>query len=263
MSTNDQKTRIHKKKRLNFKGVLFLVFIIVMIVLGGKALLKINIENVEVLGNNYLSSSQIIKLAGLNNNTSYFGFSSQTACKNIKTSKLVEKCNIKRKFGLKIQINITENRPLFYYPSEGVIVLSHRKRINDDISYPVPTLINYTPGEILDKFIDGLSSLNSDIISNIAEIEYSPSKNNRGAYYDETRFMLEMNDGNIVYINIQNIEALDDYPKIYASVGDVKGYYNFDSERIKYDSETEYKNYLFNPFGEEVDSDEGNEKKLR
>lgn len=248
MKNKQVTTKKRKKKRLNYKGVLFFAFLIVILFITYKSLNKINIKSVDVVGNRYISDGQIIKLASLNKDTSYFSFKSKDICKRLKTNDLIGSCKVKRKLDFKILITITENEPLFYYTSDNALVLSNGKKIGNEVSYPVPTLINYTPEEVLNDFISGLSNLKSDIIQSIAEIEYSPSKNNRGSYYDETRFMLEMNDGNIVYVNNQNLGSLDNYPKIYASIGDVKGYYNFDSERIKYDNNESYKNYLFNPF---------------
>ena len=54
--------------------------------------------------------------------------------------------------------------------------------------------------------------------------------------------MMTMNDGNIVYINNRNIKVLNKYEKIYASIGNKKGYFNFDAD---------YDNYYFQEFGEE------------
>jgi len=118
--------------------------------------------------------------------------------------------------------------------------------IDSTNTFGVPNLINYVPEKVLTNFIEGLSNIKSDIIRQINEIEYTPSANSDGTYIDEERFMLEMNDGNIIYINNKNIEVLNSYEKVFASIGDKKGYYNFDSD---------FNNYFFKEFESEETTD--------
>lgn len=227
------------KRRLNIKRVFLLVVIIFIFGFIIKSALAIKVANIEIIGNEVVSDSKIIKLASLNTQTSYLKATSRGICKKIKTNPLINTCKVKKRLWLKFKIEITENKPLFFYSNTNELVLSNGARINEKNVYNVPTLINYVPEKVLNKFISGLSSIKSDIIHSISEIEYTPSSNSDGSYIDEERFMLQMNDGNIVYINNRNIEVFSNYEKIYASLGDRKGYYNFDAD---------YGNYYFEDF---------------
>lgn len=241
MKRGQVKTQKKVRRRLNIKRVFILALIIGLIFYGCSELLKVNVENIVVSGNDYVSSSTIIKKAGLTNSVSYISFSSKEVCSKVSELSLINTCKVKRGFDWKITIEVTENKPLFYYLPQKQLALSSGKFIEEANTYGVPTLINSVPEEILKEFTSGLSDIKSDIIRSISEIEYTPSTNNNGTYIDEERFMLSMNDGNIVYINNRHLSVLNSYTKIYASIGDKKGYYNFDCD---------FNNYYFKAFDE-------------
>ena len=73
---------------------------------------------------------------------------------------------------------------------------------------------------------------------------------------DEYRFLLRMNDTNHVYVNIINMERLNDYEEIFATVGDIRGTVYLDS----YNAD----NIIFEAFGsndeEETVDDSGGEE---
>ena len=57
----------------------------------------------------------------------------------------------------------------------------------------------------------------------ISEIEYNPSE------FDDKRFLLYMNDGNLVYITITRIDLLNKYVDVIKKVGNKKGILYLDS----------------------------------
>ena len=71
---------------------------------------------------------------------------------------------------------------------------------------------------------------------------------------DDTRFLLRMNDGNQVYINLINIDRLDTYPLIYTLFTE-KGILELDSDnsRVVFKS---YKSILENQNKKESDNSE-------
>ena len=71
-----------------------------------------------------------------------------------------------------------------------------------------------------------LSEIDSDIISSISEIEYNPDIKDE-VTINEGRFILRMNDGNHIYIDIVNFENLNKYKIIYSSL-DEKGVLHLD-----------------------------------
>lgn len=237
--TNVQK-KIIKKRRLNIKRAFILALVIFII--GGILYyaFKLNVSSVTVSGANYISDSEIIKASNILNKK-FLMVTSHQACKNIKNNDLINTCKIKKSWWLKINIIVTENKPLFIYKENGSVMLSNGSQTKKSI-YGIPTLINYVPKKVLSKFIKGLTQIDDDIIQSISEIEYAPSLNEDGSLIDEERFMMTMNDGNVVYINNRNLKVLNKYEKIYASIGNKKGYFNFDAD---------YDNYFFQEFGKE------------
>lgn len=234
MTNKEIKTKKVKKRRLNIKRVFILALLIFLAILIPTKIFKVTIKGTTVIGNNYLSDSAIIKAGGLNSDTSLLKLSEKKICKKIKTLKIVDTCEIKKTWNMKVKITITENKPLFYYTSQNKIALSNGTFIEENNKFGVPTLINYVPEKILLKFITGLNDIDDDIIRSISEIEYSPSQNGDGTFIDEGRFMLNMNDGNTVYVNNTHIDVLNYYKRIYASIGDKKGTYYFDCDFDNY-----------------------------
>ena len=62
-----------------------------------------------------------------------------------------------------------------------------------------------------------MSETGADIISLISEIEYSPDVKD-DVTINDSRFILRMNDGNYVYIDLVNFENLEKYKLIYSSL---------------------------------------------
>ena len=237
MTLEAPKTRKVKKKKLKVKAFIVFVCIIFLIVMTLYYLYDMPARNINVESNDYLSVSKVLKEMNLTDDAPYLRTTSR-ACKKL-SSPLIKTCHVKHHLDLTISIVIEENKPLFYYTKEKRLALSNGELLDLENTYGVPTLINYVPTKTLNKFIDGLKDIKSDIIRSISEIEYSPSTNGEGDYIDAGRFMLSMNDGNTIYINIKHIDVLNSYEKVYSSVKDKKGTYYFDCD---------YNNYYFEEY---------------
>ena len=67
------------------------------------------------------------------------------------------------------------------------------------------------------------------LLKHVSEIEYSPDIKNEKVI-DKNRFLLRMNDGNYVYINLANMDNLNKYEEIYTTLDEnKKGILNLDS----------------------------------
>lgn len=240
MSNSRVKTKKTVKRRLKIKGVLVLASVLALLFFLFQALLKVKVRSISIEGTTYVKDADIIKAGGLNEETLFFKFSKKKVCENIKENPLVSTCDIRRKPDLSIEIDILENVPLFYYTVDSSIVLSDGTRMEGS-SVGLPTLINLVPEVVLGEFISGLRDVKSDIIHSISEIEYSPSVAKDGTVIDNERFIMSMNDGNTVYVNNRRLSNLDYYDKIYATIGDKKGVFNFDCD---------FSSILFKEYGE-------------
>ena len=131
-----------------------------------------------------------------------------------------------------LKINVVEAKPIFYSRHNNKLVLSNHKEVDFTNSYGVPSLINYVPDTLYERLIDEFANIDSNVITLINEIEYQPWKN-ENAMIDETRFLLRMNDGNHIYINLIHMQKLNNYIEIYASLEDKKGVLYLDSSSDK------------------------------
>lgn len=206
------------KKKINIKGLIFLILIIYLIFNLFYFIIRRPIKNIIVKGNTYVSTTNIIEKSGINEQSTLFNTSILKTEKNLKENKIIKKVKISKSLFGKITITIEENKPLFINLLEDKLILSDGNGIEYDNTYSVPILINYVPESTYKELISGMNKLDDDIITKISEIEYSPDKS-EDIVFDEERFLLRMNDGNKVYINTPNITKLNNYNTIYQEVG--------------------------------------------
>lgn len=227
------------KKKVRIKGLLVLLLIVYLIGMFLYYLFTVSYSTIVVKGNDLISEKEVISLAKIKDNTSIFKILFANTCNGIEKSDYVKKCKINVSLDRKITFNIEENKILFYDSLNKKYLLSSGKQIDDlgFIGYPI--LINYTPSDVLDNFVKGLSKIDTNIINMISEIEYNPDRYN-DTIIDEDRFLLRMNDGNEVYVNSVNIKKLNNYQSIFASVDD-KGILYLDSSS---------KTYIFKKYGD-------------
>ena len=230
-----------KRKRLNWKALILLLLILYLIVMLFYTIFTMKIKNIYITGTSLLTDNEIIEAAGIKDYQAIFGTSTNKLKQRISKLELVEQVKIRKTLTGKLKIEITEATPLFYNRNTNKVVLSNTKEVESNAKYlGLPTLINYVPTDILNDFIESLKEIDLDIIKMINEIEYDPDISN-DIVIDEYRFLLRMNDTNHVYVNIINMERLNDYEEIFATVGDVHGTVYLDSYNAN--------NIIFEAFG--------------
>ena len=185
------------KHKLNKKALLVILLALYLIIMTFYYVFTMPIKSILINGNTLVSDSDIIKAANIGNYPSIFKVSSKSIINN------VNKLN-------------------------NTYVLSNKEEINcSEVELNgIPTLVNYVPSDIYEDLIEKLSEIDSDIISSISEIEYNPDIKDE-VTINEGRFILRMNDGNHIYIDIVNFENLNKYKIIYSSL-DEKGVLHLD-----------------------------------
>ncbi len=236
--------RVKKVRRLNIKALLVLLLIIYLIVMFLYTFLTMPIKNIYIKNTKLLTDNEIIEIAGLKKYPSIIKINTKKLEKKISSLELVTSVHIKKNLLGKLTIDIEEAKPLFYNRNTEKVVLSNGLEVNKSNKYlGIPTLVNYVPKDLLKEFISSFKDVNSDIISMINEILYDPDIKEE-VTIDDKRFKLTMNDTNLVYVNVLNMERLNNYIEIYASISSAadgkKGTLYLDS----YLSE----NNLFTPF---------------
>lgn len=210
------------KKRIKIKIVPIFVFLLICALLYfiGTVLYNTNIKNIFVINNNILSDQEIIELAGLENYPGFFKVSSKKIKENIKQNKIVKDVKVKRKFYNVLELYVEEYEPVFI--KDNQTVLENKTKVNK-VLYKLPVLSNLEENDIYDSLIKKIISIDKEARDDISQIIYTPTE------YDKTRFLLYMDDGNHIYINIVKFTNLNFYRDIYPSLNNKKGTLYLDS----------------------------------
>ena len=234
-----EKKKIKRKLRINYKGILFLIVFLVIAFFAVKGIFNMRIKNIVVENANYLTDNEIIDLSGIGNYSKIISVDILKVKDNLLKTGYVDDVNIKLSLNGKVTIIVKESKPLFVNMLTGNVVLANKHEVKKTNKYiGLPTLINYVTDEnVYEELVKGFNKIDDEVIKSISEIEYSPDIKNE-VTYDEYRFLLRMNDGNIVYINTPNIKKLNEYLKIYEKIGN-NGILYLDSNSSNYIYETE------------------------
>lgn len=220
MSKKKIKVKV-KKRRLKIKRILICILSIIFIGLLGYYFSKLPIRNIYVIGNRTLSDKEIIEYAGISDYPSFLNTHSTSISDGIKNHMYIKSVNVKKRLYNKVYIYIEEKKILCIYDNKLILEDGSMVDNNYNItSYPI--LMSDISG-VKDKFIDRFSLVNNDILLKISEVEYTPNE------VDNERFMLRMNDGNLVYVTLNKIEKVNRYNSIYSSLDGKKGIIYLDS----------------------------------
>ena len=206
--------------------------IIIFIMLGYLGLKLIPTNHIVVKGNTYVTDNEIIADSLYNNYPCLFCVSNFKVKESLLKNPYINNVKIKKNLLGEITFEIDEARPLFFNRDKNRLILSNSKEVETTNLQGVPILTNYVPDDLYLKLINGFNKLDKDIISLISEIIYDPWKNG-DIVIDETRFFLQMNDGNHVYTNTIHLDKLNNYIDIYATLEGKKGTLYLDSSSDK------------------------------
>ena len=215
--------RKNQNKKFNFKK--FIIFIIIFVILGILIynLVNTKTKNIIILGSTYYSDEELIEACGLEDYPKFLSLSTSRIERKLESFDLIDSVKVRKKWGFVLEINIKQNKVLYYVRSKDEYMTSNNKSYKINNFIEVPTLINYVPEEIESSFIKELSKIDDKTISLISEIEYSKTN------FDERRFLLYMNDGNEVYITVSKTDLLNKYVDIVKKLNNKKGILYLDS----------------------------------
>ena len=211
------------KKKFNFKKFVFFIIFIFLLYMSISYLISIKTKNIIILNNNYYSDDDIIYTAEIEDYPKFILLNRNKIKDKLMKLDLIEDVTIKKKIGFKLEINVKEKKILYYIRSTNLYKLSDNNNYDLNNVIGVPTLINNIPEDIEKSFVEKLSNVDSSILDMISEIEYSKTT------YDDKRFLLYMNDGNMVYITVSKAELLNKYVEIIKKVDNKKGILYLDS----------------------------------
>lgn len=212
--------KIVEKKRLKVFNLLLVLLFLLGLFFAIYFLIKIPIKNIVITGTSYLNDDYIIELAGIEEYPSFLMTSSLKIKKKLMHSDYIEDIKIYKRYGFILEINIKENVPLFYNNNTNKFVLSNGKEVKEDYfnnNFNLPRLLNYVPDKKFESFINGMNKIKKDILLKVSDIEYKPND------YDKDRFLLYMDDGNMVYLTLTKFKMLNHYNEVIPQLEGHKG----------------------------------------
>ena len=213
-----------RKKRIKIKGLFKLILFLALV--GGVLYFLYNlcdtsIRNIYISGNDYLSDQDIIEIANLDTYPDFYTTSSNSIEKMIKKNPFIKDVKVKKRLFQKLYIEIIENKALFIYNDK--IYFDNGNSSNNDLSINLPILINYTPDVKFESLIKKMTKINFEVLEKVSEIKYDPNE------YDEDRFLLYMNDSNLVYLTLTKFDYLNKYNDAVTKLEGKKGILYLDS----------------------------------
>ena len=211
--------KIVKKRKLKIFRLLLLILVPLGLFFGGYFYLKLPIVNLIVKDTEYLNDDYVLELAKLRDYPSFWLTNMTKAEKRLKGSPYISDVKIKRSFYHVVTIEVTENKALYFRESDGKIVFLDGEEVVDDesINFRVPRLLNYIPDAKYDSFIKGMDNVSEDIMEKISDIEYVPNE------LDKERFLLYMDDGNMVYLTLTKFDMINYYNDVLEQLEDKHG----------------------------------------
>ena len=190
-----------RKKRLRVGRLFLLLIIILAISFACVKFVDIPIRSVIITGNENLSDQEVIEIAELEDNPSYFSTFSFTLKNKLEDNFYIEEAKV-RKGILSIKINIKEEKILYIEKSTGKKYTKNGS-LKDGKIVCAPFLINEVPKNKQKDFIKAMNKLNKNILCQASEIKYDPND------IDDDRYYVFMNDGNSVYLTVNKFRKLN------------------------------------------------------
>jgi len=218
--------KIVKKTRIKFINLFLILIVFIGLFFGVKIFLSFKTKNIIIAGNNYLADDYIMNLANIRDYPKFLTLNSKNVCKKITSIKYISSCKINKRWGFILEVNVKENRALFYDVSSEKYVLFDKSLVKgDEINYNfrVPRLLNYVPDKKYNKFITEMGKIDKDTLSKISDIEYQPND------FDKDRFLLYMDDGNMVYLTLTKFKMINHYNEVLSQLEGHKGILYLDS----------------------------------
>ncbi len=216
-------TKKKEYRKFSFKKLFSFIIVFVLIGLCIYYLFNVKTKNILIINNTYYNDDELIEACKLEDYPKFLTLNTSKIKKTLESFDLIKEAKVKRKWGFVLQIELVENKVLYYIRSKDAYMLSDNKTYKLDNIVGVPTLINYVPESIEASFVKGFNKVDRNIISLVSEIEYTKTN------FDEKRFLLYMNDGNLVYITVSKTDLLNKYLNIVKKLNNKKGILYLDS----------------------------------
>ena len=218
--------KIVKKKKIKIIPFLIVLLVIAGLSFGVYEVLNARILNIIIKNGEYLNDDYVINLAGIKDYPSFYLTNTISMRKKVEKSPYIIQAKIKRKFYHALEIDLDVNHPLFINNSTNMVVFENEETVatSSEVDlFRVPRLINYVPDDKYQSFIKGMAKIDKGILGKISDIEYTPND------YDKDRFLLYMDDGNMVYLTLTKFKQINYYNEVLGQLEGRKGILYLDS----------------------------------
>ena len=213
-----------RKRRLKIKNIIIFLIILLFFVGFVYYIITMPIKNIYIKGNNILSDNVILNESGLIDYPSFLLTSSKKTQKKIKTNYFVDNVKVKKKIGNIIEIIVQEYKIVATIEEDDRIILSNGRIVENIYNIKdIPILTNSVSEEVYNDFVKKFGDIDNSILRQVSQIEYSPVK------VDNSRFLLYMDDGNLVYVTLTKIRKMNKYNDIKDKMSNKKGIIYLDS----------------------------------
>lgn len=205
-------TKKIKKKRFNVARTLVFVLFIYLVVCLCMYVYKEPVRHYKITGNDIVSDIDIIRTLKLEDYPSFISINCKSLEKELLKNKFINSVDISYGWNFSLNIKVEENIPVYILKSTNEVVLSDNSRIENTGEFiGLPILLNSTPENAMKVLSKELGTVEVGIRYLISEIEYNPSYDEKGNVIDSERFLLAMNDKNMVYITAKLTNKLNNY----------------------------------------------------
>ena len=219
----ENKKRIKKKVKIKIVPILITIAIVAILAFIIYCISLLPISNIYIKGNNYLSDQEIIELSKIDDYPSFFKTTKYRIKKRLLKNPYIKNVKVKKSMFNTIEISVVEKNILCRKDDNKLVILEDGKEVDDNNKYNVPILLNYIPDTKYKSFLKHMNRVNDSIKSEISEIRYYPNEQ------DDDRFLLHMNDGNVVYLTLTKFSQINYYESVLDQLEGKKGILYLDS----------------------------------
>lgn len=212
--------KIVKRKKIKVFNLLISLLILLGLSFCVYLLFKIPTKNIIIKNTNYLNDDYILELAKIKNYPEFLLIKNNNIKEKLEKSEYISNAKVSKKWGFILEIKIEENRALFFDMNKRKYIFTNKKeKVEDEINikFRIPRLLNYVPDKKYINFIKKMSEINEETLSKISDIEYQPNE------YDKDRFLLYMDDGNMVYLTLTKFKMINHYNDVLSQLENHKG----------------------------------------
>ena len=207
-------SKYDKAKRRN---LILSVFICIAIIGGLYLELDVsNVKGINIEGNIYLKSEDILNISGLTTKDKYIFVNPNNIENNIKTNPLIDTCRVEKLDDQTIKIMVSEKKAIGYSfeENENVLILADDSRLkltkeNLYLIEKVPLIEGFDKDKLI-LIEKNLVDVDYKMINEISEMHYYPALK----FQDHE---IIMRDGNYIFTSVYGLNVLSKYYNIVSS----------------------------------------------